>query len=105
MIIVCAGVVSAQQPTTATSEKQSVPVVTTEQQKALSEAIAVADKAKAELDAAQMRFALAQTKAQGLLYQIMALLKISPAEWKPVLSQTGELTFEQIKTPEPVKKE
>jgi hypothetical protein len=99
MFLVCAVSVHAQQP------QSDSPAVTAEQQKAFKEVVLVAEKAKAELDAAQLRLDAAQARAQATLYQIMALLKISPSEYKAVLSDAGELRFEQLKTPEPVKKE
>jgi hypothetical protein len=72
-------------------------------QAAFKEALAQADKATREAQLAQARAEAAQNRAQALLYQIMALLKLSPEEWKPVVDEKG-LRFEQVKSPESAKK-
>jgi hypothetical protein len=70
---------------TAQAAPPEVPPAWAEQVKsAMTEAELL--KAKAEA---------AQAKAEGLVYQVMALLKLSPEEWKPVLDGKG-LRFERI---------
>lgn len=69
-----------------------------EQQKQFAELVEQVEKAKAEAETAAARFEAAQARSTALLYQIMALLKLSPAEYRPILKE-GVLTFERIQAP------
>lgn len=89
---------AASTPPPYTDKAGEVVNVTPEQQKAMTDALALADKVKLEADAAAARLETAQARAQGLLYQIMALLKISPADYDPVFDQQG-LHFKRKPSP------
>lgn len=97
-LITCASVALSQQSQEVTP-KASAPQPTAEQQKAVVEALAKVEKADAEKRAAEERLELERTRAQMLIYQIMAILRISPVEFRPVLSEAGELRFEKISPP------
>jgi hypothetical protein len=53
-------------------------------------------QAQKEVELAQSRLEAVQSQAQALVFQIMALLKLSPSEYKAVLNKEGELQFEKI---------
>ena len=94
LLLACVTVASAQE-----TKQKELPAETVlpsaEQQKQFAELVEQVEKAKAEADAAAARFEAARARSTALLYQIMALLKLSPAEYHPVLKE-GVLTFEHI---------
>jgi ABC-type transporter MlaC component len=95
-VIFAAVAVNAQEE----QQEKAAPVrLTSEQQQQVSKAAASVDKAKLEADAAVARYETAQARLTALLYQIMAKLKLSPEEYKPVVNQQGELIFEKITPP------
>ncbi|HEY0003746.1 MAG TPA: hypothetical protein VGB17_02960 [Pyrinomonadaceae bacterium] len=85
--------------TIAAQGKQEAPQPSIEQQRAIAEAITQAEASKKDLDAAQARYEASQAKLTAVLYRIMALLKLSPDEYKPVMSEGG-LKFEKIEKKE-----
>ena len=77
------------------------PSVTQEQQAQVAQALADAERAQLAADAADARRDLAKTRAQALIFSIMATLKISPEEYRYGFTKEGNLQFERIPERDP----
>ncbi|HYY94057.1 MAG TPA: hypothetical protein VE713_06025 [Pyrinomonadaceae bacterium] len=100
LILSACALATAQQPRQAAPTQPQQKPATQESAPEVPAAWAEAvQKAQAEAELLKAKAEAAQARAEGLLYQVMALLKLSPAEWRPVLDAKG-LRFERV-TPSP----
>ena len=75
---------------------EQVPQPTAEQQLDFAEAVRQTQEAKKDVEAAEARLEAARARAQATLFRVMATLKLSPDEYRAVMTNEGRLTFEKI---------
>jgi hypothetical protein len=86
-------------PSVSGQQGPSVPQPTSEQQREFAEAVRQTQEANKDMEAAEARLEAARARAQASLFRVMATLKLSPEEYRAVLTNEGRLTFEKIPTP------
>jgi hypothetical protein len=69
--------------------REAAPHPSDEQQREFMEAAGRVQEARKDAE-------LAQARAQALVFRLMATLKLSPDEWRAVVTKEGLLAFERI---------
>jgi uncharacterized membrane protein len=103
LTFLCRAVPAQEKPAPASPPPAAVeqsPRPSDEQQRAFAEAVRQTQEARSQAEAAQARLEASRAAAQGLLYRIMAKLRLDPDEWRAVMAADGRLGFEKIPKPD-----